>query len=127
MYNPFNQAERNAVMHYVFEIADADVNLDNSERALITLLGRKFGFSQMALTQAVCMPDSTANATLSSMSADKKELAAHLFTAAAMANGSMSLGRPEMDKCFTVLKQCGLPTNLKFADAPMVAHRFLDE
>ena len=127
MYNPFNSAEQNAVMHYVFLIADADVDLNQSERALITLLGKKFGMSQMSLTNAVCMSDSTANATLSSMTEEKKHLAAALFIGAAMANGSMKAFRPEMDKCYEVLKKCNLPGDVKFTDANYITHRFVEE
>ena len=126
MYNPFNRAEENAVMHFVFLIADADCVLHESERALITLLGMKFGFSQSDLTNAVCMSESMAVSTLSLMTPEKKQLAACLFTAAAMADGNTRLMKPEMSKCSDIIKKCSLPRDIKFTDSVRIAHEFLD-
>ena len=125
MYNPFTRAEENAIMLYVFSIIDADVHIDKSEEAFLTLLGLKFGFSQSDLEKAVCIGDWTASSTLSSMSPEKKRLAAYLFTAAAMADGNTRLGKAEFTKCLEILKKSSLPLDIKFTDAPKIAHEFV--
>ena len=64
MYNPFTRTEENAIMRYVFAIIDADVNIDQSEEAFLTLLGMKFGFSQRDLMNAVITDEQVAVRTI---------------------------------------------------------------
>lgn len=125
MTNPFNVSEQKAVMHYVFKIADTDANLNDNGRAMITLLGLKFGYSQRDLTDAVLISDSTASTTLIAMNNEKKRLAANLFSAAAMADGNLSFTRPESRACLSILKQCQLPLDINPRDSLLVANQFL--
>lgn len=126
MYNPFTRTEENAIMRYVFAIIDADVNIDQSEEAFLTLLGMKFGFSQRDLMNAVITDEQVAVRTLSSMSAEKKRLATSLFTAAALADGNTRLGKAEMEKCLNILKKCSLPMDVPFTESVRIAHSFVD-
>lgn len=126
MYNPFTRTEENAIMRYVFAIIDADVNIDQSEEAFLTLLGMKFGFSQRDLMNAVITDEQVAVRTLSSMSAEKKRLTTSLFTAAALADGNTRLGKAEMEKCLNILKKCSLPMDVPFTESVRIAHSFVD-
>ena len=126
MYNPFNRAEESAIMRYVFSIIDADLSIHQSEEAFLNLLGMKFGFTQQDLMKAVIMEEQIANRTLSLMSSEKKQLTSALFTAAAMADGNRRLAKAEMDKCFSILKECSLPLNVSFSDSLRIAHEFVD-
>ena len=126
MYNPFTRTEENAIMRYVFAIIDADVNIDQSEQAFLTLLGMKFGFSQRDLMNAVITDEQVAVRTLSSMSAEKKRLTTSLFTAAALADGNTRLGKAEMEKCLNILKKCSLPMDVPFTESVRIAHSFVD-
>lgn len=127
MYNPFTRTEENAIMRYVFAIIDADVNIDQSEEAFLTLLGMKFGFSQRDLMNAVITDEQVAVRTLSSMSAEKKRLTTSLFTAAALADGNTRLGKAEMEKCLNILKKCSLPMDVPFTESVRIAHSFVDQ
>lgn len=126
MFNPFTRSEENAIMRYVFAIIDADVHIDQSEEAFLTLLGMKFGFSQRDLMNAVTTNEQDAARTLSSMSTEKKRLATSLFTAAALADGNTRLGKAEMEKCLNILKKCSLPMDVPFTEAVRIAHSFVD-
>ncbi len=126
MYNPFIRTKENAIMLYVFSIIDADMNIHQSEEAFLTLLGLKFGFSQLDLVNTVSMSDFDAVRTLSSMSTKKKTIAAALFTAVAMADGNTKIAKAEMDKYLAVLKKFSLLLDVKFADSLRIAHAFVD-
>lgn len=126
MINPFTKTEEKAIIRYVFLIVDADCNINQNEKAFVTLLGLKFGFTQLDLFNAVSMDESDAVRALSTMTMDKKKLAAVLLVAAAMSNGSSKLYRPEMDKCSDILHKCCLPKDIKFTDSLIIAHQFVD-
>ena len=123
MYNPFNRAEESAIMRYVFSIIDEDLSILQSEKSPFNL----FGFTKQDLMNAVVMDKQEATRILSLMSSEKKQLTSSLLIAIAMADAvSEKEEKENINKCYSILKECSLPLNVSFSDSLRIAHEFVD-
>lgn len=120
----FTKDEQKAILHIASAVAFNGGWHENAKR-LLNAIGDQFLFSQKEMVESVEMDRQKALLCIKAMISEKKELATCLFMSAAMADGDMSMGKPQWDTFFDISMQCDLPNNLPFSKALDITHNYL--
>ena len=123
-YPNFTKDEQKAILHIASAVAfNGDWHV-NAKR-LLNAIGHRFNFSLQETGDSITLDRQKALSIIKGLDSEKKKLATILFMSAAMADGDMSLGKPQWETFHEILTSCNLPIDVPFRDALDITHNYL--
>lgn len=124
IYPNFTKDEQKAILHIASAVAFNRDWHENAKR-LLNAIGNRFNFTLQEMGDSVALDRQKALFCVKAMEPEKKKLATILFMSAAMADGDMSLGKPQWETFHDISMSCDLPMDVPYMDALNITHQYL--